>query len=86
MHILDDAQNYLSPALEEIRLLLGIGGCLRSAVALILAGDEYLLGSPRLSVQRALFPRISATAVLAPLSRQDIAPYLNWQVSRAGLE
>ena len=84
--ILDDAQNYPAPALEEIRMLLGLGGRLRSAFALILAGDEYLLGSLRLSVQRALFTRISATAVLAPLSRQDIAPYLNWQVSRAGLE
>ena len=84
--ILDDAQNYPAPALEEIRMLLGIGGRLRSAFALILAGDEYLLGSLRLSVQRALFTRISATATLAPLARDDIAPYLNWQVSRAGLE
>lgn len=84
--ILDDAQNYPAPALEEIRMLLGLGGRMRSAFALILAGDEYLLGSLRLSVQRALFTRISATAVLAPLARNDIAPYLNWQVSRAGLE
>ena len=84
--ILDDAQNYPAPALEEIRMLLGLGGRLRSAFALVLAGDEYLLGSLRLSVQRALFTRISATAALAPLARDDIAPYLNWQVSRAGLE
>jgi len=84
--ILDDAQNYPAAALEEIRMLLGLGGRMRSAFALILAGDEYLLGSLRLSVQRALFTRISATAVLAPLSRHDIAPYLNWQVSRVGLE
>jgi general secretion pathway protein A len=84
--ILDDAQNYPASALEEIRMLLGLGGHQRSAFALILAGDEYLLGSLRLSVQRALFTRISATATLAPLSRNDIAPYLNWQVSRAGLE
>lgn len=84
--ILDDAQNYPAPALEEIRMLLGLGGRLRSAFALVLAGDEYLLGSLRLSVQRALFTRISATAALVPLARDDIAPYLNWQVSRAGLE
>jgi len=84
--ILDDAQNYPAAALEEIRMLLGLGGRMRSAFALILAGDEYLLGSLRLSVQRALFTRISATAVLAPLARHDIAPYLNRQVSRAGLE
>jgi general secretion pathway protein A len=84
--ILDDAQNYPAPALEEIRMLLGIGGRQRSAFALVLAGDEYLLGSLRLSVQRALFTRISATAALEPLARDGIESYLNWQVSRAGLE
>lgn len=84
--VLDDAQNYPAPALEEVRMLLGLGGRLRSAFALVLAGDEYLLGSLRLSVQRALFTRISAAAALAPLAREQIAPYLNWQVSRAGLE
>ena len=52
----------------------------------MLAGDEYLLGSLRLSVQRALFSRISATSVLTALKGDQIAAYLNWQVSRAGLE
>lgn len=84
--ILDDAQNYPASALEEIRLLLGLGGRQRSAFALVLLGDEYLLGSLRLSVQRALFSRISASAVLAPLPREEIAAYLNWHVSHAGLE
>ena len=67
--VLDDAQNYPSPALEEIRMLLGIGGRARSAFALILLGDEYLLGSLKLSVQRALFSRISAATVLGALPR-----------------
>jgi type II secretory pathway predicted ATPase ExeA len=84
--VLDDAQNYPAPALEEIRMLLGLGGRQRSAFALILLGDEYLLASLRLSVQRALFSRVSAAAALAALAREDIAPYLNWHVSRAGLE
>jgi len=84
--ILDDAQNYPAPALEEIRMLLGLGGRQHSAFALVLLGDEYLLGSLRLSVQRALFSRISAAAALAPLARDDIAPYLNWHVTRAGLD
>lgn len=83
---LDDAQNYGAPALEEIRLLLGLGGRARSAFALILLGDEYLLGSLRLSVQRALFSRVSAAIELAPLPREDIASYLNWHVTRAGLD
>jgi general secretion pathway protein A len=83
---LDDAQNYPGPALEEIRMLLGLGGRQRSAFALVLLGDEYLLGSLKLSVQRALFSRISSAAVLAPLAREEIGAYLNWHVSRAGLE
>lgn len=84
--VLDDAQNYPAPALEELRLLLGLGGRHRSAFALVLLGDDYLLGSLRLSVQRALFSRISAATTLAPLAGEDIAPYLNWHVSRAGLD
>jgi len=82
---LDDAQNYPGPALEELRMLLGIGGRHRSAFALILLGD-YLLGRLRLSVQRALFSRISATAKLGNLPREAIPAYLNWHVSRAGLD
>ena len=84
--ILDDAQNYPAPALEEIRLFLGTGGRRRSAMAMILLGDDYLLGSLRLSVQRALFTRISAAARLIELPRQDIPAYLHWHISRAGLE
>lgn len=84
--VLDDAQNYPGPALEELRLLLGLGGRHRSAFALILLGDDYLLGSLRLSVQRALFSRISAATSLAPLPREDIAAYLNWHISNAGLD
>jgi len=84
--VLDDAQNYPGPALEELRLLLGLGGAARSAFAMLLLGDEYLLGSLRLSVQRALFTRISAAVQLAALPREEIAPYLNWHVTRAGLD
>ena len=84
--ILDDAQNYPAPALEELRLLLGVGGRGRSAMAMILLGDDYLLESLRLSVQRALFTRISATARLPALPPEDTPRYLNWHTSRAGLE
>jgi type II secretory pathway predicted ATPase ExeA len=84
--ILDDAQNYPAPALEELRLLLGVGGRGRSAMAMILLGDDYLLESLRLSVQRALFTRISATAQLPALPPEDTPRYLNWHTSRAGLE
>jgi len=40
--VLDDAQNFPGPALEELRLLLGLGGRQRSTFALVLLGDDYL--------------------------------------------
>lgn len=84
--ILDDAQNYPAHALEELRLLLGTGGRRRSAMAMLLLGDDYILGSLRLSVHRALFTRISATARLVELPLEDIPGYLKWHMSRAGLD
>ena len=84
--VLDDAQNYPSAALEELRMLLGLGGRARSAFALIPLGDDCLLGSLRLSIQRALFSRISAAHQLHPLPREDIASYLNWHIALAGLD
>jgi len=84
--ILDDAQNYPAPALEELRLLLGLGGRARSAFCLILLGDDYLLDSLKLSVQRALLSRIATAASLGPLPKEAIADYLNWHVARAGLQ
>jgi len=83
--ILDDAQNYPAIALEDLRLLLGLGGRTRSALILILLGDDYLLGSLKLSFQRALFSRIDIAATLAPLPKEAIADYLAWHIARAGL-
>jgi len=84
--ILDDAQNYPGPALEDIRMLLGAGGKARPAFALILLGDEYLMGSLRLSIQRALFSRVSAACQMAALQREEIAHYLRWHINHAGLQ
>jgi hypothetical protein len=52
----------------------------------VLLCDPYLLGSLRLSVQRALFSRISAAHQLAPLPRDLLAGYLRWHLSRAGVD
>lgn len=84
--VLDDAQNYLGHNLEEIRLLLGVGGRHRSSLALMLLGDEHLLGMLRLSAQRALLSRVSSHIELVPLSLEETAPYLNWHVKQAGVE
>ncbi|MEM7385028.1 MAG: hypothetical protein AAF514_08800 [Verrucomicrobiota bacterium] len=74
--ILDEAQNYSQAALEENRLLLGVDLCRRPAFSLILAGDDYLLGSLKLRSQRALYSPIACHHRLDPWEREEIVQLL----------
>jgi general secretion pathway protein A len=84
--LLDEAQNYSSNALEEVRMLLGLNLPEQPAFALILLGDPYLLATLRLRSHRALYSRIAAHARLEPLSRSEVEPYLEHQLRQVGLE
>ena len=84
--LLDEAQNYSSSALEEVRMLLGLNLPEQPAFALILVGDPYLLATLRLRSHRALYPRIAAHARLEPLGRSEVEPYLEHQLRQVGLE
>jgi general secretion pathway protein A len=84
--LLDEAQNYSSSALEEVRMLLGLNLPEQPAFALILVGDPYLLATLRLRSHRALYSRIAAHARLEPLSRAEVEPYLEHQLRQVGLE
>ncbi|MFO1500588.1 MAG: AAA family ATPase [Verrucomicrobiota bacterium] len=53
--ILDDAQNSSHSTLEELRLLLGLNLPSQPTFALVLIGDEYLLGQLQLRNHRPLF-------------------------------
>lgn len=83
--ILDEAQNYSQPALEEVRLLLGLNLPQQPAFALVLIGDEYLLASLRLRNQRALYSRLAAQVSLAAWTPAQCAQYLNAGLSAVGL-
>ena len=83
--VLDEAQNYSHGALEEIRLLLGLNLPQRPAFALVLVGDDYLLGTLRLRHHRALFSRISCHYQLQPWSRAEIADYLEKSLAAVGI-
>jgi type II secretory pathway predicted ATPase ExeA len=83
--ILDDAHNYPSSALEEIRMLLGLGGEITNAFALILLSEDYLLRSLRMNAGRALYSRIAIYHKLVPLCADQVAAYLNWHIQQAGL-
>jgi type II secretory pathway predicted ATPase ExeA len=83
--ILDEAQNYSQPSLEEVRLLLGLNLPEQPAFALILIGDEYLLASLKLRNQRALYSRLACQFTLSPWTAAQCAQYLAAGLSAVGL-
>jgi general secretion pathway protein A len=83
--ILDEAQNYSQPALEEVRLLLGLNLPEQPAFALILIGDEYLLASLKLRNQRALYSRLAAQITLPAWTSAQCAQYLSAGLTAVGL-
>ena len=83
--ILDEAQNYSQPSLEEVRLLLGLNLPEQPAFALILIGDEYLLASLKLRNQRALYSRLACQISLEPWTPAQCAQYLSAGLGAVGL-
>jgi MSHA biogenesis protein MshM len=83
--ILDEAQNYSQPSLEEVRLLLGLNLPEQPAFALVLIGDEYLLASLKLRNQRALYSRLACQVSLSPWSPAQCAQYLSAGLGPVGL-
>jgi type II secretory pathway predicted ATPase ExeA len=83
--ILDEAQNYSQPSLEEVRLLLGLNLPEQPAFALVLIGDEYLLASLKLRNQRALYSRLACQVALLPWTPAQCAQYLHVGLAAVGL-
>ena len=74
------------PALEEVRLLLGLNLPRQPVFALILIGDNYLQDTLRLQQYKALYSRIGAHYALPALDRSHIEPYLVHGLRQVGLE
>ncbi len=83
--VMDDAQNATHATLEELRLLLGLNLPTQPTFALILIGDEYLLGQLQLRNHRALCSRVSAHHLLHPWSLEDIQTYLTTALQAVGI-
>lgn len=83
--ILDDAQSMGYGSLEEVRLLLGLNLAQPPAFALVLIGDEYLLGTLRLRQHRSLYSRIGCHYSLTPWNATQVARYLQQGLSAVGL-
>jgi type II secretory pathway predicted ATPase ExeA len=83
--VMDDAQNSTHGTLEELRLLLGLNLPSQPAFALILIGDEYLLGQLQLRNHRALCSRLGAHHLLAPWTLEEIQTYLKTGLEAVGI-
>jgi type II secretory pathway predicted ATPase ExeA len=83
--ILDEAQSLSYGSLEEVRLLLGLNLAEPPAFALVLIGDEYLLGTLRLRQHRSLYSRIAGYCTLAPWTAAQVAQYLQQGFSAVGI-
>jgi len=84
--LLDEAQNYNTSALEEVRMLLGLNLPEQPAFALILVGDQYLLSALRLRSHRAHYSRIAAHVCIESLKPAELEPYLEHQLRQVGIE
>jgi hypothetical protein len=83
--VMDDAQNATHATLEELRLLLGLNLPSQPTFALILIGDEYLLGQLQLRNHRALCSRLSAHHLLSPWTSDEIHAYLKTALEAVGI-
>lgn len=83
--ILDDAQNIAYGSLEEVRLLLGLNLAEPPAFALVLIGDEYLLGTLRLRQHRSLYSRIACQCTLSPWTTAQVGQYVQQSLAAVGI-
>jgi MSHA biogenesis protein MshM len=83
--VLDDAQHSAHSTLEELRLLLGLNLSSQPTFALVLIGDEYLLGQPQLRNHRALCSRLGAHHTLNPWTLEQVQEYLKTALEAVGI-
>ena len=83
--VLDDAQDCTHSTLEELRLLLGLNLPSQPTFALVLIGDEYLLGQLQMRNHRALCSRLGAHHSLNPWSLEEVQEYLKKGLEAVGI-
>lgn len=83
--VLDDAQHSAHSTLEELRLLLGLNLPSQPTFALVLIGDEYLLGQLQLRNHRALCSRLGAHHTLNPWTLEQVQEYLKTALEAVGI-
>jgi len=84
--IIDEAQNLRSWQLEEIRLLSNIETTKHKLIQIVLVGQPELLHLINSTELRQFKQRISLHFHLKPLTREDLAAFIDHRVKMAGYE
>ncbi len=84
--IVDEAHNLRSELLEDLRLLTNYQMDAENRLALLLVGQPELRRRLGMTVYESLSQRIVVRAHLPGLARDELAPYLEHLIRRAGTE
>ena len=83
--IIEEAQNLSVEVLEQIRLLTNLETNQRKLLQIIMVGQPEILEKLSQPQLRQLSQRITARYHLGPLSKREVAAYVNHRLSVAGL-
>lgn len=83
--IIDEAQNLSDEVLEQVRLLTNLETNERKLLQIILIGQPELRDKLARPEMRQLSQRIVARCHLGPLSKAEVAPYVNHRLAVAGI-
>jgi general secretion pathway protein A len=82
--VLDEAQSLSAQVLDQIRLLTALEQDNRRLVQVIFCGQPMLLTTLKQEGMQALNERITRRVTLAPLTAEDVDPYIQHRLAVAG--
>jgi general secretion pathway protein A len=83
--VLEEAQNFSAPALEEVRLLACARSDTRPPFSLLLVGDDSLLPRLQMGINRALISRLGFALKLSPLDPVQSRDYVSARFRAVGV-
>jgi type II secretory pathway predicted ATPase ExeA len=84
--VIEEAQNLMAPALEELRLLACARADTQPPFSLLLVGDEDLLPRLQLGINRALLSRLGFSLALSPWPMEALRDYLHARCKEVGIQ
>lgn len=83
--VLDEAQNFSAPALEEVRLLSCDRRDTQLPFSLVLVGDPHLLPRLQMGINAPLLDRLSFCLEVPPWSMEELQGYVQARLEQVGI-